>query len=75
MGKEFTGVCDLVTMDVLKWNESDGSYKHEAIDTSLNVSQDLLSEVKQARSKLVEEVIHSSLCVHVMFTVRTGGHA
>ena len=75
VGKEFTGVCDLVTMDVIMWGESDGSYKREAIDTCLNVSRDLLSEVKQAQSKLVEEVVHSSLCVHVMFGVRTGCHA
>lgn len=57
VGKEFTGVCDLVTMDILKWNESDGSYEREPIDSCLNLSQDLLSEVRQARSKMVDEVI------------------
>lgn len=57
VGKEFTGVCDLVTMDIIKWNEMDGSYDREAVETSLNLSQDLLSEIKQARSKIVDEVI------------------
>ena len=50
-------MCDLVTMEVIKWNGFDGSYECEAIDACL--SQDLVSEVKQIRSKLVEEVIHS----------------
>ena len=57
VGKEFTGVCDLVTMDIIKWNEMDGSYDREAVETCLNLSQDLLSEIKQARSKIVDEVI------------------
>lgn len=61
VGKEFTGVCDLVTMDVIKWNESDGQYEREAVDTCMDLGQDLISEMKQARSKIVEEVVHS-LC-------------
>jgi len=65
VGKEFTGICDLVTMDIIKWNKSDGSYECEAVDTCLNLSHDLLSEVKYARSRLVEEVIHSS-CILVV---------
>ena len=44
-------------MDILKWNESDGSYDRETIDNCLSLSQDLLSEVKQARSKMVDEVV------------------
>ena len=52
-------MCDLVTMQVIKWNGLDGSYECEAIDTCSSLSQDLVSEVKQIRSKIVEEVIHS----------------
>ena len=52
-------MCDLVTMEVIKWNEFDGSYECEAIDACLSLSQDLVSEVKQTRCKLVEEVIRS----------------
>ena len=44
-------------MDILKWNELDGSYDRETIDNCLSLSQDLLSEVKQARSKMVDEVV------------------
>ena len=53
-------MCDLVSMEVIKWNElDDGSYDCQAIDTCLSLSQDLVSEMKQTRSKIVEEVIHS----------------
>lgn len=55
-------------MDIIKWNELDGSYEREAVDTSLSLSQDLLSVVKQARTKIVDEVaMHSNEALTKMF--------
>ena len=68
-------MCDLVTMEVTKWNKSDGSHVCEAIDTCSHLSQDLVSEMKQARSRIVEEVIHILAMRFCYLLSEAGRHA
>uniref|UniRef100_UPI00358FFA82 ribosome-releasing factor 2, mitochondrial n=1 Tax=Myxine glutinosa TaxID=7769 RepID=UPI00358FFA82 len=54
-GKEFRGVVDLVSMDVLTWRGNDGSvYEHQ--DANAEIVGDLWAEVQKARSALVEQL-------------------
>ncbi|XP_065909117.1 ribosome-releasing factor 2, mitochondrial-like isoform X2 [Dysidea avara] len=67
-GKEFGGVCDLVEMKVLQWKGTENSHKAVCEGSVESLGQDLLAEVKQARSKLVEEVaMHSNEAMAKMF--------
>ncbi|KAL6057392.1 Ribosome-releasing factor 2, mitochondrial [Balamuthia mandrillaris] len=58
-GPQFKGVVDLVTNEVLVWEQSEGggdTYTREPLATSQHATEKLLAKAKQARENLVEQV-------------------